>query len=196
MYAKVEGWRTPEVQRSKGLYVETCSCLRQHAKEYSLLGCIHAATPTRTLTPRRRSSGLSAWNAPWCLRIFQRAMVLSKQMSGGARLKLTDSKSGNSGMGKKPLLRGVRITCFKTEPVISSGYQTWDIGAGDTGGTCPHFSKSRAKCPFSCNLVALLEDPEVAKISSKTHASRDFRGSKFHNLPVEHAPRAPQLIYI
>ena len=32
VYAKVEGWRTPEVQRSKGLYVQICILLRQHAK--------------------------------------------------------------------------------------------------------------------------------------------------------------------
>ena len=47
VYAKVEGWRTPEVQRSKGLYVEICILLRQHAKEYSL-GYIHAATKSNS----------------------------------------------------------------------------------------------------------------------------------------------------
>ena len=35
-----------------------------YAKEYCL-GYIYAATPTRKLTPRQRSSGLGAWNAPW-----------------------------------------------------------------------------------------------------------------------------------
>ena len=36
VYAKVEGWRTPEVQRSKELCLEICILLRQYAKEYSL----------------------------------------------------------------------------------------------------------------------------------------------------------------
>ena len=47
VYAKDEGWHTPVAQRSK----QPLS--------------IHAATPTGKLTPRRRSSGLSACNAPW-----------------------------------------------------------------------------------------------------------------------------------
>ena len=59
VYVKVECWRTPEVHRSKGLYVEICILLRQCAEEYSL-GYIHAAMPTGKLTPRRRSLGLSA----------------------------------------------------------------------------------------------------------------------------------------
>ena len=63
LYAKVEGWRTPEVKESKEPCVEICILLLQNAKEYSL-GYIHAATPTRILTPRRRFLGLSAWDAP------------------------------------------------------------------------------------------------------------------------------------
>ena len=34
-------------------------------------------------------------------------------------------------------------------------------------GTCPHFSKTRVKCPFSCSLVALLESFENAKMNRK-----------------------------
>ena len=64
VYATLEGWRTPEVRRSKEPCAEIAVLLHQYAKEYRL-GYIHAATPTRKLTPRRRSSGLSAWNAPW-----------------------------------------------------------------------------------------------------------------------------------
>ena len=59
VYANVEGWRTPEVQRSEELCVEVCILIGQHAKEYNL-GYIHVATPTGKLTPRRRSLFLSA----------------------------------------------------------------------------------------------------------------------------------------
>ena len=48
MYAKVEGWRTPEVQRSKGLHIEICILLRQHAKEYSF-GYIHAVRESNSM---------------------------------------------------------------------------------------------------------------------------------------------------
>ena len=64
VYANVEGWRTLEVQRSKEPCVEICMLLRQYAKEYTL-GYMYAATTTGKLAPRQRSSGLSAWNAPW-----------------------------------------------------------------------------------------------------------------------------------
>ena len=64
VYAKVEGWRTPEVQRLKEPCAEICVLLRPYAKDDSL-GKVHAATPTGKLAPHRRSSGLSAWNAPW-----------------------------------------------------------------------------------------------------------------------------------
>ena len=64
VYISVEDWRTPEVQRSKDMRIEIRILLRQCAKEYSL-GYIHAAMLTRKLIPRRRSSGLSAWNGPW-----------------------------------------------------------------------------------------------------------------------------------
>ena len=63
-----------------------------------------------------------------------------------------------------------------------------DVGTGGTGG---HFSKTRPKCPFSCNLVALLDNTENAKMNSKTRVSGDFRRSKFQNFPADHAPRTP-----
>ena len=63
---KVEGWRTPKVQRSNEICVQICILLRQYAKEYSL-GYFHATTKTGKLAPSWRSSGLSAWNAPWQL---------------------------------------------------------------------------------------------------------------------------------
>ena len=50
VYAKVEGWRTPEVQTSKEPCVETCILLRLYAKVYKL-GYIYAATSTGKLTP-------------------------------------------------------------------------------------------------------------------------------------------------
>ena len=45
VYAKVEGWRTLKVQRSKKPCIMICILFRQYAKEYSL-GYIHSATPT------------------------------------------------------------------------------------------------------------------------------------------------------
>ena len=63
VYASVDGWCIPEVQKSKEPCVEICSLLRQYADECSL-GYIHVATPTRRLTPRQRSIDLSTWNAP------------------------------------------------------------------------------------------------------------------------------------
>ena len=39
--------------------------------------------------------------------------------------------------------------------------------------------KVSCKYPFSCNLVALLENSAVAKINRKMHVSGDFRRSKF-----------------
>ena len=51
VYANIEGWRTPEVQRSKDLCVEVCILLRQYAKDYTL-GYTHAAAPTGKLTQR------------------------------------------------------------------------------------------------------------------------------------------------
>ena len=62
-----------------------------------------------------------------------------------------------------------------------------DVGIGGKGGTCLHFSKSRANCPFSCNLAALLKDSEDAKIASRMHVSIDFRRSRFRNFLGEHA---------
>ena len=57
-----------------------------------------------------------------------------------------------------------------------------DVGTGGHREHMPpHFSKTRAKGPFSCNLVALLENFENAKVSSKIHVSSNFRGSMFLN---------------
>ena len=61
-------------------------------------------------------------------------------------------------------------------------------GGGEQSARAPHFSKCRAKFPLSCNLVALLEHLEGAKINGKTHFSSDFRRLKYQNLPGEHAP--------
>ena len=59
------------------------------------------------------------------------------------------------------------------------------------GGTCPHCSKIWVKCPFSCNLVGLLESFEDAKKTSKIHVSSDFRRSKFQNSPGGAWPWTP-----
>ena len=59
------------------------------------------------------------------------------------------------------------------------------------GGTCPHISKTRLKCPSSCNLAAFLEDFENVTMNRKIHVSGDFRGSKFQNFPGEHASDPP-----
>ena len=70
-------------------------------------------------------------------------------------------------------------------------FHAWTKEPGDTGGiggSCPHFSKSRAKCPFLCYLVALLEDSDDAKITSEIHVSSDFTGSKFQNFPGSMPP--------
>ena len=47
-------------------------------------------------------------------------------------------------------------------PSFFSYHGTLEPGGG--GGTCPHFSRTRAKCPFPCNLVTLLENFENAKL--------------------------------
>ena len=45
---------------------------------------------------------------------------------------------------------------------------TVDIETGGHRGTCPpHFSKTRAKCPYLCSFVALLENFENARNSRK-----------------------------
>ena len=56
------------------------------------------------------------------------------------------------------------------------------------GASTPHFSKARAKCPFSCNSVAFLEDFEDAKINRKMHVFSDFKRSEVQNFPRELAP--------
>ena len=50
-----------------------------------------------------------------------------------------------------------------------------DVGTGGQGAHTPHFSKTGKKCPFSCNLVASLENFENTKINRKIHVSGDFR---------------------
>ena len=78
VYSNFEGWRTPEVQRSKGPCVEITILLRQYAKEHRL-SYIHAATPIGKLTPRRKFSGLSAWNAPWLVcKLFARKFFMHR----------------------------------------------------------------------------------------------------------------------
>ena len=78
-----------------------------------------------------------------------------------------------------------------TDFVLS--YVAMDVGTGGTGDTCPNFSKTWAKWPFSCNLVALLESFENAEITGKIHVSSDFRGSKFQNFLGEYARGPPPL---
>ena len=64
-----------------------------------------------------------------------------------------------------------------------------DVGVGGTEVTChPHFSKTRKRCSFSCNLAAL---PESFKDASKIYASSEFKGSKIQNFPVGACLRAP-----
>ena len=68
-----------------------------------------------------------------------------------------------------------------------------DIGtrSREDMGPLPHFSKTRAKCPFSCNLVPLLKYFENAEINRKAHDSGDFRMSKLQNFPREHVSDPP-----
>ena len=54
---------------------------------------------------------------------------------------------------------------------------------GAQGAHAPHFSKTRAMCPFSCNLVALFESFKNAEMNRKIRVSGDFRRSKFQNFP-------------
>ena len=49
-----------------------------------------------------------------------------------------------------------------------------EIGTEGKGGRCPHFLKTRAKCPFLCNLVALLENFEDLKLNRKIHVPGNF----------------------
>ena len=51
------------------------------------------------------------------------------------------------------------------------------------GVRAPQFSKTRAKCAISSNLVAFLENFEDARKDSKIHVSSDFSRSKFQNSP-------------
>ena len=51
---------------------------------------------------------------------------------------------------------------------------TYESGGAQGARPPPHFSKSRAMCSFSCNLFALVEDFEDAKITSRIHVSSDF----------------------
>ena len=58
-----------------------------------------------------------------------------------------------------------------------------DVGTGGHRGTRPHFSKSRTKCPFSCNLVALLGNFKDANMNRTRLVYGDFSKSKFQNFP-------------
>ena len=69
-------------------------------------------------------------------------------------------------------------------------------GRGNRGHVPSHSSKTRARCPFSCNLVALLETFENAKINRKTYASSDFRRSKFQNSLWGARHRTPLQVYM
>ena len=80
VYAKVEGWCTPEVQRSKEPFAEICFVLHLYAKDYSL-GSIHDAMPMGKLAPFQRTSGLSAWNTPWVRRQVTQDII---EISGAA----------------------------------------------------------------------------------------------------------------
>ena len=69
-----------------------------------------------------------------------------------------------------------------------------DVGTGGHKGHVLSLFKVSGKVPSSCNLVALLEDSDGPKITSKIHVSSDFRGRKFQNFTGEYDPRAPSYI--
>ena len=60
----IEGWSTHETQKSKEGCMEICILLCRYAGQYNL-GYSHTAMPTVKLASSQRSSGISAWNAPW-----------------------------------------------------------------------------------------------------------------------------------
>ena len=63
-----------------------------------------------------------------------------------------------------------------------------DVGSGKVHGVrAPQFSRSWARRPLACNVVAFLE----TKIIRKINDSSDFRRSKFQSFPEEHAPGPP-----
>ena len=59
---------------------------------------------------------------------------------------------------------------------------------GTKGARAPYFSKSRAKCPFSCNLLALREVSEDAKITIKYTFPAVLEGLGLKIFPGKYAP--------
>ena len=72
--------------------------------------------------------------------------------------------------------------------IIVNDIHPWTEERGGTGCTCPPPFNVLGKCPFSYNLVALLETFEDAKLNRKIHVSGDFRRSKFQNFPGSRPP--------
>ena len=70
------------------------------------------------------------------------------------------------------------------------GRRNW----GHRGHVSPNFSNIRAKCSFSCNLVALLENFGNAKMNRKIRVSCDFRRSEFQDFPGKHALGPPSWV--
>ena len=59
-----------------------------------------------------------------------------------------------------------------------------DVGTGGTGCTCPpNFSKIRAKCPFSCSLVAPFKALKIQRSIKKMHVSK-FSGRTCFRTPL------------
>ena len=61
---------------------------------------------------------------------------------------------------------------------------------------CPPLFKDLGKMLLFCNLVAVLEKFENAKMNRKIHISGNFRRSKFQSFAGEHAPRNCRLLSI
>ena len=81
------------------------------------------------------------------------------------------------------------MKCGHEENENNHGHECSNLGA--QGARPPHFSKNRAKCPFSCNLVTLLKNTENAKMNRKIEVSGDFRRSKFQNSRGSMPPDPP-----
>ena len=70
-------------------------------------------------------------------------------------------------------------------------FRPWDysLDVGIEGARAPHFSKTQAKCLFSCNLIAIVKSFENAKIIGKNTFStvsedHSFKISRRRTLPV------------